>query len=102
MVTETQRIAQRDEPPPLDEGWWQAILTEDPSFSDKPQRGSEKLKASLSSVRSTTPESVDWELAKTLYHEDRVVDLQVTGYNKGGGIGQRNGLAGLCADLPPY
>ncbi len=94
MVTETQRIASRDEPPPLDEGWWQAILTEDPSFSDKPQRLGEKLKASPP-PRFAAQDGVDWELAKTLYHEDRVVDLQVTGYNKGGVLVSGTGLQGF-------
>lgn len=84
MVTETRRITTQDEPPPLDEGWWQAVLAEDSFIPDKASFAGEKPKATNLGTRSISQESVNWELAKALYHEDRVVDLQVTGYNKGG------------------
>jgi len=84
MVTEARRITTQDEPPPLDEGWWQAVLAEDSFIPDKASFAGEKPKATNLGTRSISQESVNWELAKTLYHEDRVVDLQVTGYNKGG------------------
>lgn len=84
MVTETQRIAPQDEPPPLDEGWWQAVLTEDPYSTEPDHRPVEKGKPSALAARPAIQEAVDWELAKALYQEDRVIDLQVSGYNKGG------------------
>ncbi|RCK73519.1 MAG: SSU ribosomal protein S1p [Anaerolineae bacterium] len=84
MVTEARRITTQDEPPPLDEGWWQAVLAEDSFIPDKASFAGEKPKATNPGTRSISQESVNWELAKALYHEDRVVDLQVTGYNKGG------------------
>ncbi len=84
MVTETQRIAPKDEPPPLDEGWWQAVLAEDYYSNERPQRPVEKFKSSPPPSRAPSTDIVDWGLAKTLYHEDRVIDLPVTGYNKGG------------------
>ncbi len=84
MVTEAQRIAPQDEPPPLDEGWWQAVLNEDTVFTERISRPIDKGKSSLSLSRPAPQDPVDWELAKTLYQEDKVIDLQVTGYNKGG------------------
>lgn len=83
MVTEAQRIATQDEPPPLDEGWWQAVLNEDSAASKRNPR-TEKTKSSAPPMRSTAEEIVDWEYAKILYHEDQVIELQVTGLNKGG------------------
>jgi small subunit ribosomal protein S1 len=84
MVTETRRIAPQDEPPPLDEGWWQAVLTEDPFPAEKTHRSLEKTKPVASSPRPGGQENVDWEFAKALFDEDRAIDLRVTGYNKGG------------------
>ena len=105
MVTEAQRITTQDEPPPLDEGWWQAVLAEDSFFSEKGPRSGEKGKATNITARSTSQETVNWDLAKALYHEDRVVDLQVTGYNKGGLLVSGSQLQGFVPishiiDLP--
>lgn len=105
MVTEVQRIKTQDEPPPLDEGWWQAVLAEDSFLSEKAPRAGEKGKAINSTTRSPSVETVNWELAKALYHEDRVVDLQVTGYNKGGLLVSDSQLQGFVPishilDLP--
>ncbi|PWH14330.1 MAG: 30S ribosomal protein S1 [Anaerolineae bacterium] len=84
MVTEVKQITSRDEPPPPDEGWWQAVLSEDTWIAEKPQRSGDKNKVASSASRSISQDIVDWELAQALYDEDRIVDLQVTGYNKGG------------------
>lgn len=105
MVTEAQRITTQDEPPPLDEGWWQAVLAEDSFFSEKAPRSGEKGKATNTTARSTSQETVNWEVAKALYHEDHVVDLQVTGYNKGGLLVSGSQLQGFLPishiiDLP--
>jgi small subunit ribosomal protein S1 len=105
MVTETQRITTQDEPPPLDEGWWQAVLAEDPFFSEKAPCSGEKGKATNIPARSPSQEMVNWELAKALYHEDRVIDLQVSGYNKGGLLVSGSQLQGFVPishliDLP--
>lgn len=83
MVTAAQRIATQDEPPPLDEGWWQAVLAEESLSSDKIFR-SEKTKSPPPNLRSIAQETVDWNYAKTLFEEDQVIEMQVTGYNKGG------------------
>lgn len=83
MVTAAQRIASQDEPPPIDEGWWQAVLAEESLSSEKIFR-SEKTKSPPPTSRSIAQETVDWNYAKTLFEEDQVIEMQVTGYNKGG------------------
>ncbi len=54
---------------PPDEHWWASVLSEEeaPAGSDPPP-----------------PSETDWNRAEKLYAEDQVIELRVTGYNRGG------------------
>ncbi|MCS6906577.1 MAG: S1 RNA-binding domain-containing protein [Anaerolineales bacterium] len=85
MVSGARQVTQ-NEPPPLDEGWWRSVLAEDPIWVEKPSRGTEKSRFALPSASGTpaAQESVNWELAEALFRADQVIEMRVTGYNKGG------------------
>ena len=84
-------------PPPLDESWWEAVLTEDEQRSQgsvNQARNSEKpdKKATHSPNES---EPVDWEIAKELFEQDKATTLQVNGCNRGGLLVSGEGLHGF-------
>ena len=93
-------------PPPIDESWWEAVLTEEDGeviYSNPVQA----LPVSLPAQPATSQvkELVDWQYAFTLFREDRSINLQVTGYNKGGLLVSGDKLQGFVpvshlVDLP--
>lgn len=88
MVTKPIQHRENGGPPPLDESWWEAVLTEDEAQYMPVQKRSPIPSAGNSrpAGQRKTQESnqVDWEYAQSLYLQDRVCSLQVTGFNRGG------------------
>lgn len=87
-------------PPPMDESWWQAVLAEDEaqnaartSTSPRPDgfNGHQKIDQGGESGTAT----LDWQRAVDLYEQDQVIDLQVTGCNRGGLLVNGGGLQGF-------
>lgn len=73
-------------PPPLDESWWEAVLTEEddrihPSGNPVAFPVGEK---ETDQTSKTELSHVDWEYAAEIFAQDKVVELQVTGHNRGG------------------
>ena len=68
--------------PPLDDSWWTAILEEVESQFSAPKQTSTQMDRKDQSGSQQI--KIDWDLAKQLYDQDQVVDLQVTGFNRGG------------------
>ena len=97
-------------PPPLDESWWMAILDnvekryapkskpatepEVPVQEPEPELEPEPEPAPAPESKAETPEQ-DWERAKILYENDQVIDLKVTGYNRGGILVEIDDLKGF-------
>ncbi len=83
-------------PPPLDEGYWAALLREGdgsvggiaPDESDKPFRPGEL---------STSPDSTqhDWAMAQQTHDADGTIELQISGANRGGLLVEWNSLRGF-------
>jgi len=85
--------------PVYDEGWWASVLAEEESRPvqaiARPQKIEESSKL-----------SPDWDRALSLYQKDGIVELEVTGYNRGGLLVEGDELNGFvpCShlvDLPP-
>jgi small subunit ribosomal protein S1 len=80
--------------PIYDDGWWASVLAEEESRAVqaivKPQRFEESAK-----------KTIDWEHAIALYRRDGIVELTVTGYNRGGLLVEGEGLNGFvpCSHL---
>jgi small subunit ribosomal protein S1 len=82
----------------MDESWWEAVLTEEEA-DQRPTTG--KHAAPSGSAYETRnnqieeAEQMDWEKAGQLYEEDEAIDLEVTGYNRGGLLVGGDGLQGF-------
>jgi small subunit ribosomal protein S1 len=81
-----------ESPPPMDESWWSAILTEEEKSSAQRSRGPAGYMGERNDNRGT-PE--DWAWAKELYEKDDTVDLNVIGYNRGGLLVEAQSLRGF-------
>lgn len=80
---------EEDEAPPLDEGWWAAILAdEDGHPGTKKEMGSK-------SERQSSMEEVDWDRVRQLYDQDEIVSLRVDGFNRGGLLVEGDGMQGF-------
>jgi len=62
---------------PLDESWWSAVLADVETHTES-AKGTPDL-----SVEQPAP-AIDWKWAKNLYSQDEIIELEVTGHNRGG------------------
>jgi len=82
------------EMPKQDDGWWASVLAEEesrkPVSAVKPQRKEE-----------TGKPSTDWGKAGQLFHQDEIISLHVTSFNRGGLLVEGEGLNGFvpCSHL---
>ena len=89
-----QQQFSEQEIPVNDDGWWASVLEEEESriaeIIEKPQKTDE-----------SNPSMPDWERAKDLFLADAIVELVVTGHNRGGLLVEGDGLNGFvpCSHL---
>ena len=85
--------------PVIDEGWWSSVLMEEGRSSaqanirtagNKPE-GYEDPKVAVSEKKPAP----NWDQVKDLYMRDQIIDLTVTGHNRGGLLVEGNGLYGF-------
>jgi small subunit ribosomal protein S1 len=80
--------------PVHDDGWWESVLAEEESrvvqATARPQK-----------VEESTKPSSNWERAKSLFRQDSIIELKVTGHNRGGLLVEGEGLNGFvpCSHL---
>jgi small subunit ribosomal protein S1 len=74
--------------PVFDDGWWASVLEEEENREEqttlKPQKPGENARI-----------ATDWERAESLYRQDEIVELKVTGHNRGGLLVEGEKLAGF-------
>lgn len=95
----TKQLDLEGGPPPPDESWWEAVLAEDKAqMPASPTRASAPpgtaTKASAPGNAEELP-GVDWNLAESLFSEDHICTLIVSGYNRGGLLVSGPGLQGF-------
>jgi small subunit ribosomal protein S1 len=80
--------------PIYDDGWWASVLAEE---ENRTIQGLPKP----SKVEESCKPSIDWERAMSLYRQDEIIELNVTGYNRGGILVEGEGLNGFvpCSHL---
>ena len=109
------------EPPVVDEGWWDSVLAEEertrplvatrpPKVSAEPvmstaggavargkpvEKEKEKEREKKLDELRIPPVVVDWERVKGLFQSDQIVELNVTGHNRGGLLVEGNDLYGF-------
>ncbi|NWF62865.1 MAG: 30S ribosomal protein S1 [Chloroflexi bacterium] len=86
--------------PMIDEGWWESVLAEESRYSAAPSRimavkPEVQQEAGKESAKQAEAAQVNWGQIKELYLNDRIIDLAVTGYNRGGLLVEGNGLFGF-------
>lgn len=75
-------------PPPMDESWWEAVLTEGETVATQPESfetksGKRELRFPPKAPPAET-QDVEWGYALRLYEQDSICTLEVTGFNRGG------------------
>jgi small subunit ribosomal protein S1 len=84
--------------PTIDEGWWESVLAEESRHTTQTQRlVPPKPEVQKEAGKESTEETVtvNWTQIKDLYLKDRIVDLTVTGHNRGGLLVEGDGLFGF-------
>lgn len=76
-------------PPPMDDSWWEAVMAEDETQSSaryhRPARhAGPELRQDNDFSDDLDEPALDWDKAIELYEQDQVVQLTVTGCNRGG------------------
>ena len=85
----TQRVKQENPMPAIDEGWWASVLAEESRSAPRVEPRSETKPSKSRAARETAApaekeSAADWNHLKELYLQDQIVDLKVTGFNRGG------------------
>lgn len=78
--------------PEIDDGWWDSVLAEEERYVSP---GNKQVKVDVPAKVEDIKQSPDWKEVRDLYHQDRIVDLEVTGYNRGGVLVEGEGLYGF-------
>jgi small subunit ribosomal protein S1 len=102
-----QKNNQENPMPEIDEGWWSSVLAEEGRNSTHPQPRSvgnrsevrNEAKPANGKAEAGDPSdrksAVNWDQVKEMYISDQIVDLSVTGHNRGGLLVEGNGLYGF-------
>ena len=78
--------------PDVDESWWESVLAEEERYVTS---GVKQAKGEPPAKVEESKQSQDWNEVRSLYHQDRIVELLVTGYNRGGVLVEGDGLYGF-------
>jgi len=79
--------------PEIDESWWDSVLAEEERYATLPSKQA-NVEASMETGEEEK-QSSDWAEIRELYHHDRIVNLVVTGFNRGGVLVEGEGLYGF-------
>ncbi|MGD8404550.1 MAG: S1 RNA-binding domain-containing protein [Anaerolineales bacterium] len=83
---------ENEQMPEIDDGWWDSVLAEEERYVAP---GSKQVKADLPARAEEEKLNPDWNEVRDLYHQDRIVNLTVTGHNRGGVLVEGDGLYGF-------
>ncbi len=69
-----------------DEGWWSAVLADEPYIQDQEIHVEPEIENhySSSSQEDQLDAAIDWGKIKKIFKKDEIIRLNVTGYNRGG------------------
>jgi ribosomal protein S1 len=88
--------------PVTDESWWESVLAEERQYAPpRPLQGGMKPKAAAPAQVKADPLpavpaiQTDWDTIKDLYAHDRIVEMKVSGHNRGGLLVEEDGVSGF-------
>jgi small subunit ribosomal protein S1 len=93
MLRERDHRNVSEGPEMLDDGWWASVLRDEEAKS--PARGGNASSSNGYHPVSTTNTQADWEAARGLYRSDGTIELETTGFNRGGLLVVWNSLRGF-------
>jgi small subunit ribosomal protein S1 len=75
--------------PEMDEAWWTALLADEDKYKydgtkepSQPEEADGQEEHAVKKAQKTG--EIDWELVRKLFSTDQVINLEVTGFNRGG------------------
>lgn len=86
--------------PVTDESWWESVLAEERQYAP-PRPSQAALKpnsvpqAKVEPVPAVQTVQMDWDMVKELYSSDRIIELAVTGHNRGGLLVEKDSVCGF-------
>lgn len=86
--------------PETDESWWESVLAEEQRYAASghhvvASKSKEAPQAGTVNAPPIEPVRINWEQVKDLYSRDRIIDMKVTGHNRGGLLVEGDGLSGF-------
>jgi ribosomal protein S1 len=86
--------------PSTDEGWWESVLAEERQYAPpRPSQGGMKSKPipqmKADPLPTVSATETDWDTIKDLYANDRIVEMKVSGHNRGGLLVEQDGVSGF-------
>lgn len=85
--------------PEVDEGWWASVLAEENRATGSSLRpAGNRPEVDSDEAKQSSPEkkvTANWTQVKDLYMRDQIIDLTVTGHNRGGLLVEGDGLYGF-------
>ncbi len=86
--------------PVTDEGWWESVLAEERQYAPpRPLQGAMQPKPAPQVKADPLPTApaiqTDWNTIKDLYANDRIVEMKVSGHNRGGLLVEKDGVSGF-------
>ena len=84
--------------PEVEEGWWESVLAEEQRYNSLQQKSVVQNHTPREVVKEspeTTASVADWNLVKQFYKNDRIIEMTVTGFNRGGLLVEGDGLSGF-------
>jgi len=88
----------RNEMPVVDDGWWESVLADEQKFTPahvKPVLHVNADEEETKTASETKIDPVDWDSVKQFYKNDRIIEMKVTGHNRGGLLVEGDGLSGF-------
>lgn len=90
------------DPPDVNEAWWAALLAEEEKYYrgsvEEHSNNSREVENGGQAEGNSTSSNmidIDWEFARKLYGEDNSIEMEVTGFNRGGLLVSGDGLHGF-------
>jgi len=97
MNDQKDRKKYRNEMPVVDDGWWESVLADEQKYT--PPHPKPVLQVPVDPETEALSEAkanlVDWDSVKQFYKNDRIIEMKVTGHNRGGLLVEGDGLAGF-------
>ena len=72
------RIKHGSEMPAVDDGWWESVLGDEQKYSSHTNIPIPATVVRVDGVKTgETKPGLDWELAKNIFSDDRIIELKV-------------------------